>query len=142
VAVSTFIGRMGQQVFPKSFQRVRSDGVPATRTFATIKHLRHEAWAKGRHVLKGASQIIAPLTSRQRSQRSPGRDPLRCPHGHSDMGGWRLWHPTYGVLHDEREAMKRGTEASQAPRADAARRLRRTVWPAARGRSLSLPGLR
>jgi len=90
----------------------------ATKTFATIKHMLHEALAKVKPVIKGALKIIAALTYRQRYQRSIGRDPLRCPHCHSDMGVWRIWHPTYGVIHDELEAMRRGKYASQAPRAD------------------------
>ena len=61
----------------------------------------HEALVKVKHVIKGAIKIMAPLTYRQRYQRSTGRDPLRCPHCHSDMGVWRIWHPTYGVIHDE-----------------------------------------
>ena len=108
MAVYTFIGRMVQHVFPKSFQRVRYYGVQATRTFATIKDMIHEALAKVKHVIKGAIKIMAALTYRQRYQRSTGRDPLRCPHCHSDMGVWRIWHPTYGVIHDELEAMRRG----------------------------------
>ena len=30
---------------------------------------------------------------------------------------WRIWHPTYGVIHDELETIRRGKYASQAPRA-------------------------
>jgi hypothetical protein len=142
VAVYTFIGRMVQHVFPKGFQRVRYYGVQATRTFATIKHMMHEALAQVKRVIKGAIQIIAPLPYRQRYQRSTGRDPLRCPYCHSDLGVWRIWHPTYGVIHDELEAIRRGKDASQAPRADPTGSLGRTVWPAAGAISLSLPGLR
>jgi Putative transposase/Transposase zinc-binding domain len=66
VDVYTFIGRMVQHVFPKGFQRVRYDGVQATKTFAKIKHMIDEALAKVKRVVKGAVQIIAPLTYRQR----------------------------------------------------------------------------
>jgi hypothetical protein len=142
VAVHTFIGRMVQHVFPKGFQRVRYYGVQATKTFAKIKPMIHEALAKVKSVVKGAIKIIAPLTYRQRYQRSTGRDPLRCPHCQSDMGVWRIWHPTYGVIHEELEAIRRGQYASQGPRADPAGSPRRTVWSTAGGVSLSLPGLR
>jgi hypothetical protein len=142
VEVSTFIGRMVQHVFPKGFQRIRYYGVQATKTFATLKGLIQEALTKIRGFVKGAIKIIAPMTYRQRYQQSTGRDPLRCPHCQSTMDVWRIWHPTYGVIHDEAEAMRRGKYASQAQRADPARRPRRTVWPAARGIPLSLPGLR
>jgi hypothetical protein len=141
-AVYTCIGRMVQHVFLKGFQRVRYDGVQATRTFAKLKGVIQAALAKVQGLVKGAIKIIAPLTYRHRYQRSTGLDPLRCPHCHSDMGVWRIWHPTYGVIHDELEAIRRGKYASQAPRADPTGSRGRTVWPAARGISLSLSGLR
>ena len=28
------------------------------------------------------------------------------------MGVWRIWHPTYGVIYDEGQVIKRGTYAS------------------------------
>jgi len=31
------------------------------------------------------------------------------------MGVWRIWHPTYGVIYDQEEVIKRGTCASTAP---------------------------
>ena len=122
VEVYTFIGRMVQHVFPKGFQRIRYYGVQATKTFAKLKGLIQEALAKVKGIVKGAIKIIAPLTYRQRYQQSTGRDPLRCPHCQSAMEVWRIWHPTYGVIHDELEAMRRGKYASQAPRADPARK--------------------
>jgi Putative transposase/Transposase zinc-binding domain len=117
VDVYTFIGRMVQHTFPKGFQRIRYYGVQATRTFAKIKPVIQAALAKVKGIVKGAIQIIAPMTYRQRYQRSTGRDPLRCPYCHSDMGVWRIWHPRYGVIHDELEAMRRGKYASQETRA-------------------------
>jgi Putative transposase/Transposase zinc-binding domain len=142
VDVYTFIGRMVQHVFPKGFQRVRYYGVQATKTFAKLKHMIHEALAKVKRVVKGAIQIIAPLSYRQRYQRSTGRDPLCCPHCHSDMGVWRIWHPTYGVIHDELEAIRRGKYASQASRADPTGRLGYPLRATSGGVPLSLPGLR
>ena len=44
--VSIFIGRMVQHVLPKGCKRVRYDGVQATKTFATLKGMLQEAWAK------------------------------------------------------------------------------------------------
>jgi hypothetical protein len=142
VAVHTFIGRMIQHVFPKGFQRIRYYGVQATKTFAKLKDVIQEALAQVKGLIKGAIKILAPLTYRQRYQQSSGRDPLRCPHCQSAMEVWRIWHPTYGVIHDELEVMRRGKYASQAARADPAESLGRTVWPAAGGIPLSLPGLR
>ena len=141
VDVYTFIGRMVQHVFPKGFQRVRYYGVQATKTFAKIKHMIHEALAKVKRVVKGAVQIIAPLTYRQRYQQSTGQDPLRCPHCHRDMEVWRIWHPTYGVIHDELAAIRRGKYASQTSRADPTGRLGCPLRATSGGVSLSLSGL-
>src|SRR5882724_1646497 len=76
VDVYPFIGRMVQHVFPKGFQRVRYYGVQATKTFAQLKRMLHDAVAKVQGIVKGAIKIIALLTYRQRYQQSPGRDPL------------------------------------------------------------------
>jgi hypothetical protein len=141
VAVYTFIGRMVQHVFPKGFQRIRYYGVQATKTFAKLKGLIQEALAKVKGIVSGAIQIIAPLTYRQRYQQSTGRDPLRCPHCQAEMGVWKIWHPKYGVIYDELEAMKRGKYASQEPRAAPTGSAGRTVWRAAGEIPLSLPGL-
>jgi hypothetical protein len=117
VTVETFIGRMVQHTVPKGFKRIRYDGVQATKTFAKVKVAIHAALAKVEGVVKGAVQIIARLTYRQRYAQSTGRDPFICPHCQSEMGVWRIWHPTYGVIYDEGEVIKRGTYASSAPRA-------------------------
>jgi len=102
---------------PKGFKRLRSDGGQATKTFATVQVAMQAALAQVEGVVKGAVQIIARLTSRQRYEPSTGRDPVVCPHCRSAMGVWRLWHPPYGVIYDEGEVIKRGTYASSASRA-------------------------
>src|SRR6516162_6725366 len=141
VAVYTFIGRMVQHVFAKGFQRIRYDGVQATKTFATLKRVIQAALAKVQGIVKGAIKIIAPLTYRQRYQQSTGRDPLRCPHCQRDMGLWRIWHPTYGVIYDELAAMRRGKYASQETGAAPDGGERRALRAASRGVPLSLFGL-
>ena len=141
VEVYTCIGRMIQHVFPKGFQRIRYYGVQATKTFEQLKRMIHDALAKVKGIVKGAIKIITPMTYRQRYAQSTGRDPLICPHCQREMGVWRIWHPTYGIIYDELKAIERGKYASQAPRADPARRPGRTLWPASGGISLSLPGL-
>jgi hypothetical protein len=128
VDVYTFIGRMIQHVFPKGFQRIRYYGVQATKTFAKIKHLIHEALAKVKGVMKGAIKIIAAKTYRERYRQSTGRDPLLCPHCHHEMGIWQIWHPAYGVLYDELAAIKRGKYASQETRAAPAGGAGRALW--------------
>jgi hypothetical protein len=106
--VYTFIGRMIQHVFAKGFKRIRYYGVQATKTFAKRKGLIREAFAKGKGVVRGAVKIIARLTYRQRYHQSSGRDPLICPHGHHEMERWKVGHPTYGVVYDELEAIRKG----------------------------------
>jgi DNA-directed RNA polymerase subunit RPC12/RpoP len=117
VAVETFIGRMVQHTMPKGFKRIRYYGVQATKTYAKVKVAIQAALAKVEGVLKGAIKIIVRLTYRQRYEQSTGRDPLRCPHCQSRMDVWHIWHPTYGVIYDEGEVIKRGTYASTAQRA-------------------------
>ena len=117
VDVATFIGRMVQHTVPKGFKRIRYYGVQATKTLAKVKVVMQEALAQVEGVVKGAIKIIARLTYRQRYEQSTGRDPMRCPHCRGEMEVWRIWHPTYGVIYDEGEVIKRGTYASTAPRA-------------------------
>ena len=117
VGVETFIGRMIQHTMPKGFKRIRYYGVQATKTFAKVKGVIQAALAKVEDVVKGAVKIIARLTYRQRYEQSTGRDPLRCPHCQGEMEVWRIWHPTYGVIYDEGEVIKRGTYAASVPRA-------------------------
>jgi len=142
VDVYTFIGRMVQHVFPKGFKRIRYYGVQATKTFARLKGLIQEALAKVKGIVKGAIKIIAPLTYRQRYRQSTGRDPLICPYCQRDMALWRIWHPTYGVIHDELEAMRRGKYASQETRAAPKGGVGRALWAASNRIPLSLFGMR
>jgi hypothetical protein len=117
VEVHTFIGRMVQHTMSKGFKRIRYYGVQATKTFAKVKGVIQAALAKVEGVVRGAVKIIARLTYRQRYEQSTGRDPLMCPHCQGEMEVWRIWHPTYGVIYDEGEVIKRGTYASTAQRA-------------------------
>src|SRR5207302_1706376 len=73
VDVATFIGRMVQHTVAKGFKRIRYYGVQATKTFAKVKVIIQAALAKGAGVIKGAVQIIARLTYRQRYEQSTGR---------------------------------------------------------------------
>jgi Putative transposase len=116
VDVMTFIGRMIQHTMPKGFKRIRYYGVQATKTFAKVKVAIQAALAKVQGVVKGAVKIIARLSYRQRYEKSTGRDPLICPPCGGEMGLWRLWHPTYGVIYDEAKVIKRGPYASSVQR--------------------------
>jgi hypothetical protein len=102
---------------PQGCKRIRYYGVQATKTFAKVKLVMQAALAKVEEVVKGAVKLIARLTSRQRYEQSTGRAPFRCPHWGAEMAVWRLWHPTYGVIYDAGEVIKRGTYASHAQRA-------------------------
>ena len=106
-----------QHTLPKGFKRIRYYGVQATKTFAKVKGVIQAALAKVKGVVKGAVKIISRLTYRQRYEQSTGRDPLICPYCRGEMGVWRIWHPTYGVIYDEVQVIKRGTYALTAPRA-------------------------
>jgi hypothetical protein len=108
---------MVQYTMPKGCKRIRYDGVQAPKTCAKIKVLMREAVAKVGGVGQGAVKLTARLTYRQRYEQSTGRDPFRGPHCRGEMEVWRIWHPTYGVSHDEGEVIKRGTYASTAQRA-------------------------
>jgi hypothetical protein len=105
---------MIQHTRPKGVKRIRYYGVQATKTFAKVKVWIQAALAKVEGVVKGAVKIIARLTYRERYEKSRGRDPLICPHCRSKMGLWRIWHPTYGVVYDEGERIKRGKYESIA----------------------------
>src|SRR3989442_12989330 len=102
---------------PKGFKRIRHYGVQATKTFAKVKGMIHDALAKVQGVVKGAIKIIARLTYRQRYEKSTGRDPLICPHCRGEMGGRLISHPTYGGIYGEEEVITRSTHASSAPHA-------------------------
>jgi len=108
VDVYTFIGRMIQHTFAKGFKRIRYYGVQATKTFAKMKGRIQEALVKVQGMVKGAVKIIARLTYRQRYHQSSGRAPLICPHCHAEMGLWKIWHPKYGMVYDECEAIRKG----------------------------------
>jgi hypothetical protein len=112
VDVFTFIGRMIQHTFAKGFKRIRYYGVQATKTFAKIKAMIHAALAKVTGVVHGTIKINASQSYRERYRQSTGRDPLICPHCQHEMGLWKIWHPKYGVVYDELDAIKRGRYAS------------------------------
>ena len=91
-----------QHTVPKGCKRIRYDGVQATKTFAKVKVAIQTALAKVEGVVKGAVQIIARFTYRPRYEQSTERDPLVCPHCQHEMGVWRIWHLTYGVIYVRR----------------------------------------
>ena len=119
VNVYVFIGRMIQHVFPKGFHRIRYYGVQATKTFNKVKGLIQEALAKVKGIVRWAIKIIPTLTYRERYEQSWRRDPLICRYCHEEMGVWKVWHPKYGVVYDELEAIKKGRYGASRQRAPA-----------------------
>jgi hypothetical protein len=108
VDVYTFMGRMIQHSFAKGFKRIRYYGVQATKTFEKLKGLIRQALVKVGGIVKGAIKIVAAKSYRERYRESSGRDPLICPHCKHEMSLWKVWHPKYGVVYDELDAIRRG----------------------------------
>jgi len=141
VDVYPCVGRMVPPVCPKGLPRVRYAGVQATKTFALLKRMIPDALATVQGIITGAIKIIAPVTSRQRYQQRTGRDPVRCPHCHAEMGIGKIWHPQYGVSYDELEVIKQGKYGAQTSRADPPESRGRTLGSTACRALLSLSGL-
>jgi hypothetical protein len=59
-------------------------------------------------LIKGTYRIVAQKTYRERVLASTGRDPLRCVRCGGEMMLWQVWHPRYGLVYDELQAIKRG----------------------------------
>ena len=59
-------------------------------------------------LIKRTYRIVAQKTYRERVLASTGRDPLRCARCGGEMMLWQVWHPRYGVVYDEVQAIKRG----------------------------------
>jgi Putative transposase len=108
VSALTCIGRMGQHMLPKGFHRIRYYGLHATCKAKKVKGgLTALMVALGR-LSKGTDRITARQTYRERVLASTGRDPLRCACCGGEMLLWQVWHPRYGVVYDEVQAIKRG----------------------------------
>ena len=58
--------------------------------------------------LKGTYRVVARKTYRERVLASTEHDPLRCARCGGSMMLWKVWHPRYGVVYDELEAIRRG----------------------------------
>src|SRR5262249_49756102 len=76
VGAATLIGRVVEHAMPKGLKRSRFYGVQAIKTYPKVKIAFQAALAKVEGVVKGAVQIMARLTYRQRYAQSTGRDPL------------------------------------------------------------------
>ena len=108
VSALTFIGRMVQHMLPKGFHRLRYYGLHATCKVKKVKGLLTMLMGALGRLIKGTYRIVAQKTYRERVLASTGRDPLRCVRCGGEMLLWQVWHPRYGVVYDELQAIKRG----------------------------------
>jgi putative transposase len=108
VSAFTFIGRMVQHILPKGFHRIRYYGLHATCKAKKVKEVLTRLMVALGRLIKGTYRITARHTYRERVLASTGRDPLRCGRCGRDMILWQVWHPRYGVVYDELQAIKRG----------------------------------
>src|SRR5215468_6687428 len=108
VSALTFIGRMGQHILPKGFHRIRYDGLHATCKAKKVKGVLTALMVALGRLIKGTYRITARQTYRERVLASTGRDPLRCARCGREMVLWQVWHPRYGIVYDEGQAIKRG----------------------------------
>jgi hypothetical protein len=108
VSAFTFIGRMVQHILPKGFHRIRYYGLHATCKAKKVKEVLTRLMVALGRLIKGTYRIAVRHTYRERVLASTGRDPLRCRRCGRDMILWQVWHPRYGVVYDELQAIKRG----------------------------------
>jgi len=108
VSALTFIGRMVQHILPKGFHRIRYYGLHATCKAKKVKEVLTRLMVALGRLIKGTYRITARHTYRERVLASTGRDPLRCGRCGRAMLLWQVWHPRYGVVYDELQAIKRG----------------------------------
>lgn len=115
VAVSRdqFIGRMVQHILPKGFKRVRYYGLQATCKLKKVAKILKQAIKR---VVQGvfdwfdkeAEPAVVKLSYRERMKRAYGQDPLLCERCGAEMWLWQVWHPDYGLIYDESEAIQSG----------------------------------
>src|SRR5215468_2756397 len=99
---------MGQHILPKGFHRIRYYGLHATCKAKKVKEVLTRLMVALGRLIKGTYRITARQTYRERVLASTGRDPLRCGRCGRAMILWQVWHPRYGVVYDELQAIKCG----------------------------------
>ena len=99
---------MVQHILPKGFHRIRYDGLHATCKAKKVKGVLTALMVALGRLIKGTYRITARQTYRERVLASTGRDPLRCARCGREMVLWQVWHPRYGIVYDEGQAIKRG----------------------------------
>ncbi|OVE81523.1 hypothetical protein BVY04_03020 [bacterium M21] len=101
VSVLTFIGRMGQHILPKGFQRIRYYGFHSNVRYAAMHEEITRIQPPPKLLNDANSYRILPRKSFQElAITTLGNDPLKCPNCGQQMLLKRIWHPTYGVMID------------------------------------------
>ena len=108
-----FIGRMVQHILPKGFKRVRYYGLQAT---CKLKRVAEVLKGAIKRVVQGGLGLleqvpvkaVVKLSYRVRMKRASGQDPLLCERCGVELWLCRLWHPEYGMIYDELEAIRAG----------------------------------
>ena len=108
-----FIGRMVQHILPKGFKRVRYYGLQATCKLKKVAEILKGAVKRAVQgvldfVVEKPVTAVVKLSYQERMKRAYGGDPLRCKQCGGEMWLWRVWHPKYGLIYDEAEAIKAG----------------------------------
>jgi hypothetical protein len=110
VEIMVFIGRMAQQLLPKSFHRVKYYGLQYPRTFEKSRALIMEGLEKANLSKEDKSQAVfkAPkLSYQERLKLWTGKDPLKCPGCDSEMVVIKIWTKAKGYIFDLLEVIKR-----------------------------------
>ncbi len=108
VSALTFSGRMVQHSLPKGCHRIRSSGLHAPGKAKKVQGVLTALMVALGRLIKGTYRIAAQKTYRERVLASTGREPVRCARCGREMLLWQVWHPRYGVVYDELQAIKHG----------------------------------
>lgn len=103
-----FIGRMVQHIRGKNFQRIRYYGLHATCMEDKIRIILKELLRESKEGYKDLIEHNEKKGYRQSIKESFGIDPLECKRCKEEMWLLEIWHPKYGVMHDEIERIREG----------------------------------
>src|SRR5215831_17960452 len=108
--MAIFISNKISRLAPTPQNRVESlyYGLHATCKAKKVKMMLTALMVALGRLIRGTYRIVAQKTYRDRVLASTGRDPLRCVRCGGEMMLWQVWHPRYGVVYDELQAIKRG----------------------------------
>ncbi len=87
---------------------IRYYGLQATKTFSKWCKVIQDGLKRIGRMVKGMYQVLYNKRYRERYKEVSGRDPMLCSYCGSEMDLHRVWHPKYGIIHDELEHIKAG----------------------------------